>query len=290
MADRSTATPADPTDVTGPAAPADPAVPAAPAVTTGPVTAETAARWYRRFHPNDTAAVRLVCFPHAGGTAGYYHPFSAKLSRRADVLAAQYPGRQDRLAEPGLTSVDALAEELHRQLRPYADRPLAFFGHSMGATLAFEVARRIGRDGLPAPVRLFLSGRRAPSLHREEEPAHRLSDADLLGRLADLGGTDRRLLADPELCRLVVPAIRSDYTAIETHRGGAQAVLPVPITALTGDADPRATPEDMHSWAAHTTAGLEVKVLPGGHFYLAEQVSALTELFAGRLAGVTATC
>ncbi|MGW4894542.1 thioesterase II family protein [Kitasatospora sp. NPDC004240] len=248
-------------------------------------TMTTASRWYRRFHPFDTAPARLVCFPHAGGAAGYYHPLSAALAPYADVLVAQYPGRQDRFTDPLIPSIDGLADHLFRELRPFADRPLTFFGHSMGAVLAFEVARRFERAGTAGPVRLFLSGRRAPALHRDEPLAHLLPDDELFATLTELGGTDAQLIADPELRALILPSLRSDYTAIETYRAEPGAVVSAPITGLSGDADPRVSPAEVAQWARHTTAGCELEVFPGGHFYLVEQAPAVAALLVAHFTG-----
>lgn len=113
--------------------------------------------WIRRYHPAPEAAERLVCFPHAGGSASFYLPVSTALSPAVDVLGVQYPGRQDRRHEPGVTSVADLADSITRALADWGDRPLTFFGHSMGAVVAFEVARRMEGAG-GGPVRLFASG------------------------------------------------------------------------------------------------------------------------------------
>ncbi|MGW3044494.1 thioesterase II family protein [Kitasatospora sp. NPDC001159] len=244
-------------------------------------------RWLRRYHPTEGAAARLVCFPHAGGSAGYFHPLSAAVSPYADVLCVQYPGRQDRRTEPGVTSIAELADRLYRVLRPCADRPLTFFGHSMGAVLAFEVARRFARDGLDAPAHLFASGRRAPSLNRDER-VHLLSDEELLAELLVLGGTSEQVLADPELREMILPPLRSDYTAIETYRGEVGAVLDCPTTALTGDADPRVTVDEARAWERHTSAAFDLRVFPGGHFYLADQAPAVLGLIIAQLVGAPA--
>ncbi|MEV0538159.1 alpha/beta fold hydrolase, partial [Kitasatospora sp. NPDC050463] len=123
--------------------------------------------WLRRFHPGPEGGPRLVCFPHAGGSAPYFHPVSRDLSPVLDVLAVQYPGRQERRHEPRITDIADLADALMAEIGPLADRPLAFFGHSMGAVVAFEVALRLRERGV-TPVALFASGRRAPSAVREE--------------------------------------------------------------------------------------------------------------------------
>ncbi|MDQ0954324.1 surfactin synthase thioesterase subunit [Streptomyces phaeochromogenes] len=102
-------------------------------------------RWIRRYHPAPDASTRLVCFPHAGGSATFYHPVSRALSPEIDVVAVQYPGRQERRTEPLVDSVEKLADLIVPELEPWLDRPLTFFGHSMGASLAYEVALRLRR-------------------------------------------------------------------------------------------------------------------------------------------------
>ncbi|MER7701403.1 alpha/beta fold hydrolase [Kitasatospora sp. NPDC097605] len=245
-------------------------------------TAVTDNLWFRRFHPFDAAPARVVMFPHAGGSAGFYRDWSAALSPYADVLAVQYPGRLDRIEEPAVASLTELAERVFAELRPWADRPLVLFGHSMGAAVAFEVARRFERDGVGGPVRLCVSGCRAPSDSRDSG-VHRLSDAGLIAELGRLGGTDERLLADPELQALILPSLRGDYTAIETYVAGPGETVTVPVTALTGDADPRVTVEQVHGWARHTTAALDVHVFPGGHFYLTRERRAVLDVVTAHL-------
>ncbi|WP_042410821.1 thioesterase II family protein [Streptacidiphilus carbonis] len=117
--------------------------------------------WFRRFHPSPVAPRRLVCFPHAGGSAAFYRPLSASLSPQVDVLCLRYPGGRDRRSEPGVESVGVLADEIYEVLGGWADTPLTFFGHGVGALLAFEVARRFERV-CAEPVHLFASGSRAP--------------------------------------------------------------------------------------------------------------------------------
>ncbi|MEV5431927.1 alpha/beta fold hydrolase [Streptomyces sp. NPDC052701] len=238
--------------------------------------------WIRRFRPASDAPERLVCFPHAGGSASFYLPVSTALSPRVDVVAVQYPGRQDRRREPGLTSVAELADRVTEALAAWTDRPLTFFGHSMGAVVAFEVARRMERAG-SGPVRLFASGRRAPSRVREET-VHTLDDDGVVAELRALDGTDTQFLEDEELLRMVLPAIRSDYQAVETYRCEPGATVRCPVTVLTGDADPKTSLDEARDWERHTLAGADVRVFPGGHFFLSERpadvLAVLTEHFA----------
>lgn len=227
-------------------------------------------RWVRRFHPADDAATRLLCLSHAGGSASYFFGVSRALSPDIDVLAAQYPGRQDRLREPCLRSIDDLADGLVTALEPLLDRPVAIFGHSLGATLGFEVALRLQQAGRP-PTALFASGRPAPHRTRRER-TYLASDAELVANMKTLGGTDAALLGDQDILDMVLPAIRADYTAVETYTYRPGPQLTCPVVALIGDRDPKVTREEADAWRERTGGDFELVVYPGAHFYLNDHV------------------
>ncbi|PRY21330.1 thioesterase II family protein [Pseudosporangium ferrugineum] len=237
--------------------------------------------WIRRFTPGPPGTARLVCFPHAGGSAPFYLPVSRALAPVADVLAVQYPGRQERRTEKCLDSIGELADRIGELLLPLADRPLVLFGHSMGATLAFEVACRLREHGI-VPRHLVVSGRRAPS-RRRDEWVHTLDDAGIIAEMAALSGTDRAILGNPDLLRMILPALRGDYRAIETYRFPGGAPLSCPITALTGDADPRVTPDEVEAWKEHTSDAFDLRVFPGGHFFLTHHQEQILDLLRSRL-------
>jgi pyochelin biosynthesis protein PchC len=227
-------------------------------------------RWIRRFRAGPPAATRLICFPYAGGSASYFFHLAAALRPEVEVFAVQYPGRQDRLDEPLVDDIGELADRTVAALQSSADRPTGFFGHSMGAVVAYEVARRWEhRYGL-ALTHLFVSGRTAPSRPRETT-VHLRDDEGIRAEVAELGGPNAEVLAHPELAPLVMPPIRNDYKAIETYRYQQGPPLTCPITALIGDADPVVTPDEAAAWAGHTTGPFELRVFPGGHFYLTDQ-------------------
>lgn len=227
--------------------------------------------WVRRFHPADGAATQLLCLSHAGGSASYFFGVSRALSPEIDVLSVQYPGRQDRLREPGLSSVDALADGLVAAIEPLLTRPVTIFGHSLGATLGFEVALRLESAGV-TPTALFASGRPAPSRHRSER-TYLSDDAGLLANVKALGGTDTTLLDDEDVLRMVLPAIRSDYTAAETYSYRPGTRVSCPVIALTGDRDPKVTVDEASSWREHTTGDFDLVVYPGAHFFLNQHVA-----------------
>ncbi|GLY16556.1 alpha/beta fold hydrolase [Kineosporia rhizophila] len=240
--------------------------------------------WLRRYRPSSTAAARLVCLPHAGGSASFFVPVAASLSPHTDVVAVQYPGRQDRRAERPIPDIAVLAQHVHRLLSPMTDLPLFLFGHSMGASLAFEVARLLEASGHPGPARVFASGRRAPSVYREER-VHQLDDNGLLAEIRSLDGTSALVLNDDELMRAALPALRADYQAAELYQGEPGATIKAPVTVLTGDADPKTSLDDAKAWADHTTGDFDLQVFPGGHFFLTDQTAAVMRLLEQQLRG-----
>ncbi|AUS81149.1 thioesterase [Actinoalloteichus sp. AHMU CJ021] len=247
-------------------------------------TNSTTDLWIRRYHPAPGSPPRLVCLPHAGGSASYYFPVSQALAPDVEVLAVQYPGRQDRRAEPFLRTIEQLADavtaELIKVVGDEPERPLALFGHSMGAAIGFEVAVRLERAGLVA-AGLFVSGRRAPSVHRDER-VHLRDDAGLLEDVAALGGTNMRAM-DAELRSMALPAIRNDYTAIETYRYQPGPRVNCAIHAMVGDSDPKAAVEDVRAWADHTHDEFVLDVFPGGHFYLDQHAPTILGKITDRL-------
>jgi surfactin synthase thioesterase subunit len=239
--------------------------------------------WIRRYHPAPGSEVQLFCFPHAGGSASFYFPVSTALTPAIDVAAIQYPGRQDRRAEPGVSSIHELADAIFHAVRPLANRSLAFFGHSMGAILAYEVALRLEDAGTAPLARLYVSGRRAPSCHREET-LHQQSDQALIAELKHLSGTSSDLLTDPEALEMILPAIKCDYQAIETYRPRNTQPLRAPITAIVGDEDSRVTLDEAKAWHGHSAVSFDLRVLPGGHFYLVDRAHEVIDLIATDLA------
>lgn len=241
-----------------------------------------ASLWIRRYHEAPGSPVQLVCFAHAGGSASFFFPVSRALAPAIDVAAVQYPGRQDRRSEPNIDNIPELADAVFPAIRPLADRPLAFFGHSMGAVLAYEVALRLEKDGAPPLSLLYASGRRAPSRYREES-VHKRDDAGVVEELRKLSGTNSDLLGDPETLEMILPAIKADYTAIETYRHTPGPTVSCPITAVIGDSDPRVTADEAKAWADHTTGSFDLRTFPGGHFYLVDQAPQVIELISSTL-------
>ena len=234
-------------------------------------------RWLRRLkHAPDRVAARLVIFPHAGGSASYFRPMEQFLHPQIDVLAGQYPGRQDRRREPCLTSVNALVDGVLPALKQLTGCPLALFGHSLGASVAFEAARRLHALDIPVHT-LFASGRPGPRAHRDLG-WHRVGDAAFLQEIQRLNGTDARLLEDPEIVEFVLPALRADYRAAELYVYHPGPLLDCPIVALHGDMDDFVPDFDVADWRHETTSSFRLERFSGGHFYLVDHWKAIAAL------------
>lgn len=229
--------------------------------------------WLRGFRAAPPGATRLVCLPHAGGAASFFHPLAAQLGDTVEVLGVQYPGRQDRLGEPVPTTIDALVEALAAALTPWADRPLVFFGHSMGAIVGYELARHLEHQRGTPPLGLIVSGRTAPS-QPPPPAAHPRDDRALLAEIRELNATDTRLLAQQDVLRMIWPPLRADYRAIAAYRQRPGPEPSCPVSVLVGDADARVPVPGADAWRAHTTGPCTLRTFPGGHFFLSEQWAA----------------
>ncbi|WP_228001506.1 thioesterase II family protein [Nocardia australiensis] len=242
--------------------------------------------WLRVLRPEAGALHQMLCFPPGGGTVSAYRSLAAKLGAGVAVAAVQYPGRQDRLSEPAIGDIGTLADRIAAQVlgQGRVER-LSLFGHSMGATVAFETARRLERAGQPVTT-LFVSGRPAPTFI-EPSRLHLASDDALIGdleRLANDPASVAILRDEPSLAELVLPAVRSDYQAVETYVYRDGDPLVGNIAVLVSTEDPTVTPQQASQWREHTRAGFADAVFPGGHFYLDEHVADVAEFITATLA------
>ncbi|WP_460307249.1 thioesterase II family protein [Actinocorallia aurea] len=229
--------------------------------------------WLRAFAPAAADAPRLVCLPHAGGSAGFFAPLARALAPRVRVLAVQYPGRLDRRREPVPGDLRETAERVAEAVRAEpGPGPAALFGHSMGALIAFEAVR----SGRLAPDRLFVSAARAPARTRVD-PALLLDDEALIAEVLQLGGTSSELLDDTALRELVLPALRGDYRALRAYVPEPGARIGCAVTALAGDRDPLVPIGDALAWQDSTAGPFELKVLQGDHFYLTPRLGEVAE-------------
>lgn len=237
--------------------------------------------WCRRYRPAKNATARLVCLPHAGGSATFFLPVAAALSPGIDVVAIQYPGRQDRRAERPIDDMAVLADRLHAILRRQPRMPTTLFGHSMGAILGFETAQRLEASG-DGPTRLIVSGRRGPTTYRDDT-VHLRDDAGIITEVRRMSGTASSVLGDDEIMRAALPALRADYRATETYTCTPDVVVNCPITALTGDNDPKTTLDEAKAWSGQTTGAFDFHIYAGGHFFLTDHSAEILQLILQHL-------
>jgi surfactin synthase thioesterase subunit len=234
--------------------------------------------WIKRFAGGSNGAI--VIFPHAGGAAAAYRTFAAALAARGcDAYIVQYPQRADRLAHPAPETIEDLAAELFAATNWDAVAPLRLFGHCMGAIVAFEFARLAESRGVDVH-QLWASAGQAPSTVAGS-PRVPTTDRELLADIADLGGTDPRLLEDEDFVDLLLPAVRADYRAFNRYHCPAGVRIHADIHVVGGDQDHRVEPEWLQRWQVHTDAVFTSTSLDGGHFYLHDHIDLVAELVSG---------
>ncbi len=244
---------------------------------------QSANPWLYYFKPNPKASVRLFCFPYAGGTALVYRTWAQKLPASVEVIAIQLPGRFTRAREPAISKLTDLLDSVASALTLFLDKPFAFFGHSMGALVAFEVARFFRRQGRALPRHIFVSGRGAPQLNREHRPLYNLPKDELLVELQQLEGTPREVLEHPELMDLMLPLLRADFSICDTYEYTEEAPLACPITAFGGLQDSDISRRGIEAWREQTSATFTLRMFRGNHFFIHSNEMLLLNLLATQL-------
>ena len=224
--------------------------------------------WFVRRRPTPAARMRLYCFSYAGGSAASFADWHAALNPAIDVCAVQLPGRGSRYAEAPISSMPELVDALGRALAPLDALPCVFFGHSLGALVAFELARHWARQGVAQPHGFIASGARAPAMRGDtSRKLHLLDDPALIGALGDYNGTPPELLAHAELMELVLPTIRADFALSERYVY-MKARLAVPLAVFSGRSDEFVSEAQVEGWRYETTGPCDVHWFDGDHFFI----------------------
>lgn len=226
----------------------------------------SADRWFKCHAPLQAPTARLYCFPFAGGGPSTFRDWQARFPK-TEIWAVHLPGRESRMTEPPHTQMDSLMDVLAPLVAAHADRPFSLFGHSMGAMIAFELARRLEAAGAIRPSQLFLSGHGAPGKADESAKSHLLPHAEFVERIRKFDGTPEEVFEHKGLLDIFVPLLRADITLVETYAPVPDAQVDCPIVALGGKDDTDVPIESLAAWRTRTRTEFEMHVFDGGHFY-----------------------
>lgn len=241
-------------------------------------------RWIAYRQPRPDARLRLFCFHYAGGGASIFRAWAGKLPQSIEVCPVQLPGRESRLAEPPMTRLTLLTEEVASAISPYLTLPFALFGHSMGAIIAFELARYLRRYARSTPSHLFISAHRAPQLPYRDPLSSTMPEDEIKENLRRLNGTRQGVLANSELMDLMLPILRADLQLGETYRFTDEEPLASPISVLGGRQDAEISYDDLLAWQMHTCGAWSIRLFEGDHFFLHSAEDELLPLLARELA------
>ncbi len=236
--------------------------------------------WIAHRKPNIASRIRLFCFPYAGGGASIYRSWAGLLPPSIDVFPIQLPGRENRIGTPACSCLDTLTDKLTSIIANLDDAPFALFGHSMGALIAFELARKMRERSLPGPEFLFVSGRHAPRVQgRLPSISHLRKDRFMKG-LHKYNGTPMEVLENAELMDLVLPTLRADFRLNEEYTYIPKPPLECPISAFSGLNDTLIPKDGVLEWAFETADSFKIRMLPGDHFFLKREQLAITRYIA----------
>jgi len=247
--------------------------------------AATDSKWVAPYHRrNALAAVRLFCFPYAGGGASVFVRSLARMTPSIEVCPVQPPGRENRLSEPCLTSVAEVSKVAAEALRPYFDKDFAVFGHSLGALFGYELLQILRQTGAPPARHLIVSAHRAPHIPLPHPATWQLADLEFKQRIQELNGTPKEVLEHPELQALMLPLMRADFRLDETYSPApGHHALDCPITVIGGTRDKDVPELHLREWRAWTNKRFDLKMIEGDHFFIHTKSSRLVAVITEAL-------
>ncbi len=224
--------------------------------------------WYVRIPRRMDAQLRLFCFPYAGGSAAIFREWVGVLTPRIELMAVELPGHGSRRDEEFFTAIDPLVDALASALLPDLNKPFAIFGHSLGALIGYELARRLYTSVGLQPRRLFVSGHDAPGCDNSSKIVHNLPDEEFIAELRRLNGTPPEILADAELMQLALPLLRADFRLNETYQHRSFPLLTCPVSAYAGIGDEEVSADAISSWKKVTRGPFDSRTFEGDHFFI----------------------
>lgn len=224
-------------------------------------------KWLSPITKQTFPTIRLFCFPYSGGSAQIFKTWAEHLPPTIQLCGIQYPGRGARFGEAPITSMEGMVAPLRESIKPFLDIPFAFYGHSLGGGIAFELTRQLQKEKI-SPKHLFISGRNAPHLPRKTAILHNLPEEQFRIKMRTLGGTSPEILDHPELMDLVSPLVRADFTISETYTFTEGEPIPCPLSVYGGQDDPLVSVEGIQQWERYAANRFDYHIFPGAHFFL----------------------
>lgn len=226
---------------------------------------------------NPQADLRLFCFPYAGGSSLIFRTWASSLPENIEVCPVEPPGRGRQMKSSPFTQMEPLVRAIAPFILPYLDKPFAFFGHSMGGLLSFELACYLRQEYGKQPSHLFVSATRAPQIPSRKTPIHPLLETEFMQELRRLNGTPASVLENVELMQLLIPLLRADFAVLETYTHTQQPPLECPITAFGGLEDQEVNIQDLEGWRSQTQNSFQLEMFSGDHFFIHSAQSLLLE-------------
>ncbi len=249
----------------------------------------TLTSWVTCPKPNPQASIRLFCFPYAGGSSLIFRTWSELLAPNIEVCAIELPGRGIQMKLASFNRLEPLVKAIAPALLSYLDKPFAFFGHSMGGLVSFELARQLRKEYRINPAHLFISGRRAPQIPEKKPPIYDLPEPAFKEELRRLNGTPANVLENTELMQLLTPILRADFAVLETYIYTSSVPLECPITTFGGLQDQEVSLEELQGWREHTKASFSLQMFPGDHFFIHSAQALLLKTLAKSMKASTCT-
>lgn len=246
-------------------------------------------KWVTCPNPEPSARVRLFCLPFAGGGASIYRGWGKLLGSEIEVCPIQLPGRENRFGETAIKQAQSMAQNLANQIQLYSNKPFYIYGHSMGALLAFELARALQDNGMDIPQGLVLAAHRAAHLPKNRDTLYTLPDDEFIERLKKFGGFPEEVLASKELLAFLMPTLKADFTLCDTYQFEKGQALQCPLYLLAGAHDTEATPANVDAWREHTTEQAKLHVFDAGHFFIKTHQDELIKTLQAILSPLTTT-
>ncbi len=237
--------------------------------------------------PSPQASLRLFCFPYAGGSSLVFRTWAESLPKNIEICPVELPGRGIQMKSSPFTRMEALVNAIAPIFLPYLDKPFAFFGHSMGGLVSFELARHLRKEYAKKPIRLFVSASRAPQIPSPKPPIHALPEAEFFQELRRLNGTPASVLENTELMQILAPILRADFAVLETYVYTQKPSFEFPITAFGGLEDQEVTLQELGGWREQTQNSFQLQLFSGDHFFIHSAQSLLLENLAKYLKTIT---